>query len=125
MSVKFSQLFAALLLVGAFCSLTVPAYGTSTSYQGCFSCHYLHSVGIDSICRSEVEGEGWICTEVTFLDGGVECYTNGQACAWGATGSGGGGGGGGTTGGGGGGGCNVANGAVCPAACSGCRRPAI
>lgn len=118
---KFSRLLGVLLLVGAFCSSTAPARGTGTTYYGCFSCHYLHALGIDSICRSELQGDGWICNEETTFDGGVECYTNGQACASGTTGSGGGGG----IGGGGGGGCNVANGAVCPAACIGCRRPAI
>ncbi len=117
MSVKFSRLLVAFLLVGAFSSLA-PAYGTSTTYQGCFSCHFLHVVGIDSGCRSELQGDGWTCTEITFPDG-VECYTNGQACEWGATGY------GGTGGGGGGGGCYAANGAVCPAACIGCRRPSI
>lgn len=118
MAAKFSRLLGALLLVGAFCSVTAPAHGTTTTYYGCYSCHFVHILGMDSTCRSELQGDGWICNEITFDAGGVECYTNGEACEWGATGYGGGGSGG-------GGGCYVSNGAVCPAACIGCRRPSI
>lgn len=115
MATKLSRFLGALLIFGALLGTTAPVH--ATTYYGCYSCHSTYPTGLAEHCQSETLGDGWTCNQVSAI-GGSLCWTNNQACAFGIDVLGGGGGGGGN-------GCNAENGAVCPAACISCRRPAI